>query len=601
MSTSFLQVKNRAESTLASGIDNIVTSLTLTAGGGESFPTPGNGFHITIEAEILKCTGKTGDVLTVVRAQEGTASASHGAGVDVELRVTAKLVDDLDGVINTIENKPAFGLLSGWTTGRLKKGAGVDSTPTEVDIPIVVKSTGGDYTKLSSALNAITDATADKRYVILVFGKVSDDVQIVAKSYIDVRGYNAYVEITSDVDFAHRREAVSLYNVTNCLWQNLTFERKGTPPSTAPCGLEEGTDPTVRIMNCCFYNSLVTASHGHGFQSMGEAYMESCYGEGSPNGSPSTGIWISHGSKTTLVNCKGQGKGNGACCDGIDISGHANPILIGCEGYGSLSGQQSCYGIVIWDASTPLLESCVARGGLGSDCPAYVVAYSASPRLIGCSNKLHDSVYQWYYTAINDGRFRPYALIPYQVLSLMVWVDVAAAAGATLKVGTTIGGSQVASDIPIDATGEIQHNFNQVQVAADGYLYATPSVSIADNDISIIYSVCRNDQTTSIVKVDGSGYAVFEGCDFVAPGGLNPGCVSIQIHAVDAPNFSFNNCHIKSLAPTERCSVWAKSSLANAPFFRCMLEGSIFNVTSFKEEVPSSVTSGERALMLAGL
>jgi hypothetical protein len=97
--TTFLQVKNRAVSTLASGIDNVVTSLTVATGEGAKFPTPGNGFHITIDDEILKCTARTTDTLTVTRAQEGTTAVAHNAGAAVRLNITAAIVQQLQDLM----------------------------------------------------------------------------------------------------------------------------------------------------------------------------------------------------------------------------------------------------------------------------------------------------------------------------------------------------------------------------------------------------------------------------------------------------------------------------------------------------------------------
>jgi len=114
----FLQVKNRATSALASGIDASVTSLTVTTGEGSKFPQPGNGFHITINDEILKCTARTTDSLTVVRAQEGTSAAIHSSGASVSLNITA----------GVLESRTT------WTLNKLLKGAGADVEPTEVDV-----------------------------------------------------------------------------------------------------------------------------------------------------------------------------------------------------------------------------------------------------------------------------------------------------------------------------------------------------------------------------------------------------------------------------------------------------------------------------------
>lgn len=91
---SFLQVKNRAISTLASGITNVATSLTVASGEGALFPST-FPFHITIENEILECTARSTDTLTVTRAAESTSAAAHNAGVAVELRITAQIIAEL--------------------------------------------------------------------------------------------------------------------------------------------------------------------------------------------------------------------------------------------------------------------------------------------------------------------------------------------------------------------------------------------------------------------------------------------------------------------------------------------------------------------------
>jgi hypothetical protein len=85
---------NNATSTLASGITNVATSLSVQAGHGAKFPSPTNGdfFLATIvqgsTIEIVKCTARSGDVLTVVRGQEGTTGFAFSAAARVDLRVT---------------------------------------------------------------------------------------------------------------------------------------------------------------------------------------------------------------------------------------------------------------------------------------------------------------------------------------------------------------------------------------------------------------------------------------------------------------------------------------------------------------------------------
>lgn len=89
-------LKNNATSRLASSLTAGATTLSVTSGDGSKFPSPTGGqwFPLTVikdsgVLEIMRCTARSGDVLTVVRAQEGTAAQAFTAGDRVELRLTA--------------------------------------------------------------------------------------------------------------------------------------------------------------------------------------------------------------------------------------------------------------------------------------------------------------------------------------------------------------------------------------------------------------------------------------------------------------------------------------------------------------------------------
>ena len=93
---------NNAYSTLASGITNSATSITLTTGEGARFPTL-TGVHYFLATlidasnnlEIVKCTARSTDVLTVVRAQESTTGRAYATGDRIELRITAGVLEAL--------------------------------------------------------------------------------------------------------------------------------------------------------------------------------------------------------------------------------------------------------------------------------------------------------------------------------------------------------------------------------------------------------------------------------------------------------------------------------------------------------------------------
>jgi hypothetical protein len=96
-----IQLKNNASGTLATAISASDTGIVLTTGNGASFPALGAGdyFYATLEStggtfEVIKVTARSGDSMTVVRAQEGSTANSFAAGSRIELRVTGASVTD---------------------------------------------------------------------------------------------------------------------------------------------------------------------------------------------------------------------------------------------------------------------------------------------------------------------------------------------------------------------------------------------------------------------------------------------------------------------------------------------------------------------------
>jgi hypothetical protein len=106
------QFRNNAWSFLNGGINDVTTSILLTTGTGNRFPSPTGseyflltliGLDGTVEDswEIVKVTARAGDVLTVERGQEGTTAATWSTGARIEMRLTAgsmeTLQTDIDG------------------------------------------------------------------------------------------------------------------------------------------------------------------------------------------------------------------------------------------------------------------------------------------------------------------------------------------------------------------------------------------------------------------------------------------------------------------------------------------------------------------------
>jgi hypothetical protein len=99
---SAIRFANNATAEIANSITAASTSINLVAGQGVRFPSLSGGqyFYATLvsltnELEIVRVTARSGDTLTVVRAQEGTTALSFVPGEKVELRPTAAVMQEM--------------------------------------------------------------------------------------------------------------------------------------------------------------------------------------------------------------------------------------------------------------------------------------------------------------------------------------------------------------------------------------------------------------------------------------------------------------------------------------------------------------------------
>lgn len=76
---------NAAETLLATTVNSSIT--TVVVANGSTFPLA--NFRILVELELMFCTSRSSNTLTVVRGIEGTTGASHTSGVAVNHLITA--------------------------------------------------------------------------------------------------------------------------------------------------------------------------------------------------------------------------------------------------------------------------------------------------------------------------------------------------------------------------------------------------------------------------------------------------------------------------------------------------------------------------------
>jgi len=115
---------NNAASALAAGITSTQTTIQVQDGMGSLFPTPvgGDYFYVTLTSisiggafEIMQCTARSGDTMTVVRGVEGTSAQSFNIGDNVQLRITAAGMNFLTGQAVTSTEEEAQTATQGQT------------------------------------------------------------------------------------------------------------------------------------------------------------------------------------------------------------------------------------------------------------------------------------------------------------------------------------------------------------------------------------------------------------------------------------------------------------------------------------------------------
>jgi hypothetical protein len=104
MTTQFLEVADRATSTLASGITDSATSLTVASGDGALFPSS-FPYYITIGDERISVGARSGDVLSsLTRGVDGTSAAAHSTGDSVQMNIISKHISDLNTAVNAAQS-----------------------------------------------------------------------------------------------------------------------------------------------------------------------------------------------------------------------------------------------------------------------------------------------------------------------------------------------------------------------------------------------------------------------------------------------------------------------------------------------------------------
>ncbi len=167
-----VKFKSNAASALDAAISATDLGLTITYGDGSLFPAAGAGdyFYLTLEEtdgsyEIVKVTARSGDAMTIVRAQESTTARTFAAGARAELRVTNQglldkfIEDNLAAGAVTLDK--LADVATDTVLGRTASGTGAVSALGATDVLDMIGSTRGQVLyRGASAWSALGVGTA---------------------------------------------------------------------------------------------------------------------------------------------------------------------------------------------------------------------------------------------------------------------------------------------------------------------------------------------------------------------------------------------------------------------------------------------------------
>lgn len=266
------KVNNNAFGTLAVGISDSDTAITLQAGQGSRFPTIASGeyFYATLinvsnQLEIIKVTARVGDVLTVVRAQDGSTATSYVVGDRVEMRFVAallnekvdayngsasqlKVVDHIDfntGVVGRVKWNPVdgtidIGLLGGNVTlqvGQEQVQRVLNNTGTTILEKQAVYITGADDARTTVALGlANAEATSSK-----TFGVATENINPGAQGFITTAG------MVRNVDTSAFAEGAALW-LSPTVPGGVTSTKPVAPNHTVLIGYCVVSDPVAGVI-----------------------------------------------------------------------------------------------------------------------------------------------------------------------------------------------------------------------------------------------------------------------------------------------------------------------------------------------------------------
>jgi len=234
-----VQFSNFAATTLASGINASVTSLTVSTGTGALFPTLAGAqyfYAVIVDAatgttrEVIKVTARSTDTFTITRGQDGTTGAIFITGDKVELRLTAA------------------GIATFATTETAQTFAGVQTFSSAPVLSVPLAASGGGTGVANNAASTLT-----------VSGAFGTTLTVSATTALTLPTSGTVATLAGSETFTNK--TLTNPTVTNYVESVVAIGNSGT---TQTLSLTNGTVQTVTMTGNCTF-TMPTATAGKSF------------------------------------------------------------------------------------------------------------------------------------------------------------------------------------------------------------------------------------------------------------------------------------------------------------------------------------------------
>lgn len=243
---------NNAYGTLSVSTDVSSTTITLSEGEGARFPSPvGSDFFVVTAftqdntMEIMYCTARDGDVLTVQRAQEGTSAVAFSVGTRVENRFTAGMyswIVDYVANIGASAGVPS-GVICMWSglATNIPTGwylcDGTNNTP-DLRNRFVIGATG-NYSPGSTGGTTSFSVSGSTGATTLTVGQMPSHTHtVIGGAY--KQDYTDYVAVNARLNYDAYNRAVSATGGSQAHAHSVSATGSTIPPYYALCFIMKG-------------------------------------------------------------------------------------------------------------------------------------------------------------------------------------------------------------------------------------------------------------------------------------------------------------------------------------------------------------------------